>query len=854
MPTTNLFRRVWYLLNRRRHERELVEEMHDHRGLMHDPARFGDTFRLVEQSRDAWGWNWLDDAAQDLKLGLRGLMRAPAFAVTAVLILTFGIGLNLTLYQMASVGLLRPPDIKSPETLARFTRRSPGTSISGVSYPLAQLVARENAVLSAVLLENNGAVAWGRELWSVTASFVSPNWFSELGGAAAEGRLFAAGADTATSDPVVVITHQFWRTKLGSDSNIVGSTVDINRIPVTVIGITAREFVGTDNDQPTIYLVLDQREHVFPDSAFLRSWETETTSLYGRLKEGVTPEAARESLRGLMAALREQQPAHIVENEWLEPALGTANFMDQGQRRGIVGALSILGVLTALVLAVAAANVGNLVLSRATGRSRELGVRVALGAKRSRIVRQLVIETLPLAIVGAAGGITLASWAAGTIGAMGDLPDNISFAVDWRTVGVSVALSVVALLVIGAIPAWKVARQELMAAIKDGGQQVSMSLDKARLRRFMMAAQVCGSCLILVLAAMMTRTLQRVLSDDLGFAYEQAAVLQAGLGRYGFDSDRAVAFWNTVKARVEQQPETAATALALAPPLGGRVRENSYDDAPGLGVVSNSIDPDFFEVMEIPLILGRTFQGGDDPTTTVIISRTLAMAMYGSLDVLGRGFPRSKPAATIVGVAGDAHAIRIESANTSELYRPLSPAEYVQAILIARARGDAATLAPVLREAASIDSRILPGVGLLRDSFDRRVAGTRVASGIAVSTGLLTLVIACLGIFGVVSYGATLRIKEFGIHLALGAERRSIVRLVVRSIIWPVAIGMTLGVAAAGPIGVALTSGPIQLQATDPAAYVGALALFVAAALTAAVLPAIRVLQSDPIQSLRHSS
>ena len=255
-------------------------------------------------------------------------------------------------------------------------------------------------MLSAVLLENNSAVAWGKELWSVTAAFVSPNWFSELGGTPAQGaslrrrhrhRHVRAGRGDQ---------HQFWRTRLGSDPNIVGSTVDVNRIPVTVIGITAREFVGTDNDQPSVYLVIDQREHVFPDSAFLRSWDTETTGLYGRLKDGVSPEAARESLRALMAALREQQPDDIVEDEWLDPAMGTANFMDQGERLGIVAAMSLLGLLTTLVLVVAAANVGNLVLSRATGRSRELGVRVALGAKRSRIVRQLVIETLPLAIAG----------------------------------------------------------------------------------------------------------------------------------------------------------------------------------------------------------------------------------------------------------------------------------------------------------------------------------------------------------------------------------------------------------------------------------------------------------------------
>lgn len=848
----SFFRRVWHLVNRRRHERELVQEMHEHRGQMHDPAKFGDTHRFVEQSRDAWGWNWLDDAAQDFRLGMRGLVRAPTFGITAVLILTFGIGLNLTLYQMANVGLLRSPVVKSPETLARFKRRAPGDGSSTMSYPLTKFVERANSVLSAVLVESQATVVWGKELMPATALFVCTNWFAELAATASQGRLFAA-IDTPQPAPVAVISYQFWRTRLGSDPAIVGRTVDINRYPVTIVGVTAREFVGTDIDQPSLWLVMDQREHVFPDSPFLRSWEVENTAMYGRLKNGVTPEAARESLRALMAGLRAERPDVVLDNAWLEPMMATANFMDQGERTGIVGALSLLGLLTTLVLVVAAANVGNLVLSRATGRSRELGVRVALGARRGRIGRQLVIETLPLALLGAVGGITLATWAADTIAAVGGIADNISYAPDWRAILAAVFLSVVALLVIGAVPAWKVARQELMAAIKDGGQQVSFSLDKARLRRFMMAAQVAGSCLMLVLAAMMTRTLQRVLSDDLGFKYEQAAVLEAGLGRYGFDHAGAIAYWNTVKARVEQRPETAGLALALAPPLGRRIRENTFDDAPGLEVIANHVEPAFFDVMEIPLVAGRTFQAGDDAKTTVIISRALALAMYGSLDVVGRGFPRSKPEATIVGVAGDAHAIRIESVHSSELYRPLPPEEYVQAVLIARARGDAATLAPVLREAAVIDSRILPGVALLRDSFERRVTGTRVASGIAVSTGLLTLVIACLGIFGVVSYGATQRIKEFGIHLALGAERGAVIRLVVRHVIWPIVIGMTLGIAAAGPISVALTSGPIQLEAADPAAYAGALVLFVIAALAAAMLPAIRVLNSDPIQSLRHS-
>ncbi len=846
-------RRVWHLLNRRRHERELVQEMREHRASMHDPSRFGDTHRLLEQSRDAWGWNWLDDAMQDLKLGVRGLMRAPAFALTGMLILAFGMGLNLTLYQMASVGLLQPPLLKDPETLARFRRQSHNSTSTTVAYPLTQLVAQDKSVLSAVFVESFAAVVWGKNLAAVPALFVSANWFHELGATPAAGRLFGEGIDTKTSTPVAVVSHQFWRTQLGSDPDVVGRTIDVNRKPVTVVGVSSREFTGTDLNQPQLWLVIDQREYVFPDSPLLREWDADGVDMYGRFKDGVSPPAVRERMRALLAAVHQDRPDVVAADEWLEPAMASVNFMDEGERRGIVAVLSLLGALTTLILVVAATNVGNLVLSRATGRARELGVRVALGAKRSRIVRQLMIETLPLTLLGAAGGVTLARWSSDTIAAVGGMPESVSFAPGWSTIAVSLALSMVTLIVIGAMPAWKVARQELIAAMKDGGEQISLNLDKARLRRFLMTAQVCGSCLVLVLSAMMTRTLQRVLSDEPGFSYRQAAVLEPGLARYGYTSDEAVAYWNTVKARVAQQPEAAALALALAPPLGGRVAQTQFDDAPGLEVIENRIEPSFFAAMEIPLMLGRSFQPGDDPQTTVIISRTLADAMYGSLDVLGRGFPRSKPEAMIIGVAGDAHAIRIESAYGAELYRPLGGGDYVQAILIARARGDAATLVPVMREAATLDARILPGVALLRDLFERRVVGTRLASAIAVSTGMLTLFVACMGIFGVVSYGATLRLKEFGIHMALGADARSVVRLVVRQIAWPVAMGMTIGVAAAGPVGMALTGGPIQLQAADPAAYAGALLVFVLSATLAALVPAIRVLKSDPVQALRHS-
>ena len=848
-----MLRRLWHLLNRPRRERELLEEMHGHRHAMHDPSKFGDTHRLLERSRDAWGWNWLDDATQDLRHGARSLWRAPVFMIVGTLILSFGIGLNLTLYQMANVALLRGPDVKDPETLARFKRRAPGMGAPVVPYPLAEIVARENQVLSAALLSSQMPVGFGEDVRIVDALFVSSNWFTELGGVAAVGRVFSERVDTVTSSAVAVISQQFWASQLGSDPSVIGSVVRVNQRPVTIVGVAAREFTGVSLDQPEVWLVLSQRESVFPDSSFLRSWEGSSTALYGRLKPGVTAAAARESLRALMSGLREQYPEQISEREFLDPALASVNFLDERERPRVLGVLSILGLLTSLVLAVAAANVGNLVLSRATGRARELGVRVALGATRFRIVRQLVVETLPLTILGSLAGLVLAAWATDTIAASGRIAENISFAPDWSSVLMSLFFGAVALLVIGAVPAWKVSRQSLLTSIKDGGHQVSMNLDKAYVRRLLMTAQICGSCLILVLSAMMARTLERALSNDLGFAYQQAAALEAGLRRYGFTAPAARLYWDQVKARVSQHPDVAAVSLALYPPLGGRIEEEFFEEIRSLEVTVNRVEPAYFSVMDIPLLGGRTFEPADDPAGTVIVSRSLALAMYGSVDVLGKGFPKANPQATIIAVAGDAHTTHVEAVATSELYRPLADTHYLQAILIARAHRDGTALAPVLREAAMADSRILPAVVLLRDSFERRVEGTRMTSMIAVTTAAVTVLIACLGIFGVVSYGASLRQKEFGIHLALGANRTSIVRLASRHVVWPTVVGAIAGIAAGGPISKALSSGPIQIQTADPAAYLGALLLFGAAALVAAGLPAIRVLQSDPVKALRQS-
>jgi predicted permease len=849
---SNWFRRVWHLLNRPRHERELVREMNEHREAMHDPSKFGDTHRLLEYSRDAWGWNWLDDAMQDLSLGLRTLVKSPSFAITATLILTFGIGLNLTLFQVIRVGMLRPPAINDADSWVKLLRATPNSTTSTVPYPLTQFVKENNnGVLASVVLEYQSNMAWGRDAEDqVNASFVSSNWFDELGYGAAHGRVLSDALDTRAGTPVVVLSHTYWRNRLGSDPSVVGSVVYVDRKPVTVAGIAAAALPGFDFNVPDMFLPVEQREYFYPESTLLRAWDDEALDMYGRLAPGVSAAAAREALRTTMQAAAAGH-SEIEKDAWLEPLLATNNFMRDSERQAVLAVISLMGALTTLVLVVAAANLGNLVMSRATGRVRELGVRMALGARRTRIVRQLVVEAVPLVVMGAAGSLGFA-WAVTTgIAAMAGLPPYMDFSIQWSTVALAVALGLLTLVVVGLLPAWKIAQQHLIDAIKDGGQNVSRALDRTPMRRVMVAAQVAGSCLLLIVAGMMIRSVQRAIESSANFDYQRAAVLSMPLGRYGITADAARLYWYAVKERVLANPEVESAAIVTAAPLGGRVNETNFDDTPGLRTLTQSVDPEYFKTMQIPLISGRLFAPGDD--RMVIISRRLAIEMYGSMDVLGRGFPKSGGKDTIIGVAADAHTIKVDANDVAELYRPLRVPDFSYVELVTRARTNADRLPPVLREAGMLDARVIPSAHAMHEDFDRRMQGPRIASAIVTGIGVLTLALACLGIFGVVSYGVALRTKEIGIRVALGARQPALLRSIVRQVLKPVAIGAAIGLVLAIPTGLALASEPFYLENADPVAFGAALAVFGAAIAAAALWPAQRVLKSNPVDALRHS-
>jgi predicted permease len=855
MTIGELWRRIVYFFNRGRVERELEAEMATHREMMADPRQFGNLLKLREESGDVWGWGWLERGLQDLRYAVRTLRRAPSFSITAVLILSAGIGLNLTFFNLLNVLTLKELPVTDPATLVRLERRGKTFSSSGVPFPATRFIRDNNNVLSAVLTHHPSDFVWEADAASkVRVAFVSANWFDQLGYAAARGRVFVESIDApAGADPVVIVSDAFWRSRLGSDPQIVGRTVRLNDRAATVIGIAAADFPDLDLQDPQAWVVIDHIDYFQPGSTFKEDWHSNNSAFYARLRPGISPGAAAHGLQSTVAALAAERPAQFAADEWLEVSTAEGRFLSVRDRRKLLQAASLFGSLTLLVLVVASANLANLVLSHAIGRLREFSVRTALGASRWRILRHIVIECGVLAACGAAGGIGLGYASARLFATITELPAYLDFTPDGRLYVAAFAFAVVAMLAFGVVPAWMVSRRDLVRSIKDGGHQASAGLSRARFRLGLVAAQVIGCCALLVVAGAMVRGLQRVIGVSPGFTFAGVALLDASLDRHSPSPEAARAYWMNVSAEVASHPEVAGIAVASAAPFGGAVSQSRYgSDSGPLSITVMRVDPGFFELLGIPILAGRVFGPADDPSS-VVISRRVAQRMYGTLDVVGKGYPRSKPTRTIVGVAGDAMVLELRASNSAEEYMPIRPSDYASAVLLARSRTNAAALLdPLYRAARFQDSRIQPSTKLLELEYAKGLRGPRLASAIAAMVALLVLTLACLGVFGVVAYAVKLRTKEIGIRRALGADAPRVYATLLRQLAWPVGIGMFIGTIAGVAASWLLAGEPFHIAVADPAAPTVALIVFALAALAASIVPASRAMKADPLHALRH--
>jgi hypothetical protein len=396
-------------------------------------------------------------------------------------------------------------------------------------------------------------------------------------------------------------------------------------------------------------------------------------------------------------------------------------------------------------------------------------------------------------------------------------------------------------------------RRDLATALKDGGPQTSAGPARARLGLFSIAAQVTGCCVLLIVAGTTVRGLQRVLDADFGFEFERVAILDASLSRYGIGGQAARAYWEDVKRSVETNGEVEHLALASHGPLAASANRSIYNDAPRLSVTGTTVEPAFFPLLQIAIVAGRNFAPTDAPGTVAIISRRLAVEMYGSMDVVGKGFPRSKPDRTIVGIAADAPMVNVAATNVAEWYAPVGARDYGGLVLLASARRDARHLMTALRDAArDADSRVLPKTSRATTGFEARVQERRATSLAAGATGAVALWLACFGIFGLVAYASSTRTHEIGIRRALGASGGSIVWLLLRRLAIPVSGGMALGTLAGLGLGRILEGEPFYLPAADAITPFAALVIFAITAACAALVPVRRALRLDPLRALRH--
>jgi predicted permease len=612
-----------------------------------------------------------------------------------------------------------------------------------------------------------------------------------------------------------------------------------------VIGVAGSEFSGLTMNPQVLWVPITQQPYFATGSAILTDFTANSVRMWGRLRPGFAPKAAEDELKSLAAELRKQHPAEIWEKETLpsDPG-GYAKSLMIGDRSGtgsesqgeLVPITALVAALGLLILAVACGNLGSLLLARGVAREREIAIRVAVGAGKSRLMRQLFTESLLLALLGSIAGLGVGWAVERSLMRLTDSPVWLDPAPDWRVALFALAAGFLSAILFGLTPAMQAARQRHRATIA---------------RQILVGAQVAASCVLLIVAGLLSRALQHALSSNPGFAYQQVISIDPGLGRHGYSAARAQAYMDALQARLRALPAVDSVALAMSPPLGRRSETAGVNlDGLRLRVSINRVDPQFFATMKIPLLRGRNLAPGEKHA--VIISESLARQAWPGKDPVGRKFFMDEDS-TVVGIVGSARLVRLEDSDSVEVYFPLSAADLPGASLLVRTLGAPEAVARSLAATAkSVDPNTFPELQLMKTGFRQKLRGAESAALAVSALGSVADLLACLGIVGVVSYAVSQRTREIGIRMALGAHPAHILLVVLRQFSRPVAAGLIAGVGTAAALSGLLRGQLYGIGNLDPAAYLGAIGLFAITVVAAALWPARRALRVDPMRALRH--
>jgi predicted permease len=838
---TQFFRRLRYLLNRRRFDQELASDLDFHREMAGN-IRLGNALRLREEAREAWGWTWTDRLSQDLHYAFRKLQKAPGFTLAAVLMLAIGIGVNVAAFSFFNFFVLKPLPIRDPSTLLRFERRSPQNYASDLPYPEVAFFREYSRTLSAVLALSPSRLTIDGEQKPLTVHFVTPNFFQELGATARLGRTLG---DHAAAGPEVVLSYGFWQRHFGADPLIVGKTIHLNDKPVSVIGVADKDFSGLSMDNPDLWAPIQQQPYFFDGSKLLTEFPAEGgVKMYGRLQPGFTAAAAEQELHSLAAQLRKQEPAGIWENENLPSKSGAFAKNISGSRHGsgkddgdeAYPVIALVATLVLLILAVACGNLGSLLLARGVAREREIAIRVSVGAGRARLIRQLFTESLLLALMGSAAGLGLGYVVFRILTVYSSTPPWMNPTPDWRVIVFAIGIGFAAAILFGLTPALQLARQRHRATT---------------LRQFLIGAQVAGSCVLLIVAGLLVRALDSAMTAHPGFEYQQVLSINPALAVHGYSAASASSYINSLENRLRATPGVQSISLATFVPLGRGVATMGVTiTGHHIEVHTNSVAPHFFETMSVPLVRGRDFKGGD--AHEIIVSDSMTRQVWPGENPLGKVFNSGAGDFTVVGVVADARLVAMEDASAVQAYFSAAADDLPSMFMLVKTSGPPEGLVPFVSSIArSIDPKVFPQVDLLKSSFKERVQGTQY-SAVAVSLlGFVALLLACCGIVGLVAFTVSQRTKEIGLRMALGAAPWDVLSLVLRQLSRPVALGLIVGVGLAACLSQVLRRQLYGISHLDPLTYFAAVGSFALAVALAALLPARQALRVDPLLALR---
>lgn len=827
-----LLRRIYYLLNRRRFDDELAEEMAFHREMAEQSGGvpLGNTLRLREDSREAWGLVWLDRLDQDVRYALRGMRRSPGFTTAAVLVLSIGIGATVAAFSAFNMVALRPLPIRDPDTILWFQRHAPERTVSEVPYPAVAFYREHTRTLSAVLAMSSAAVSVADGEQPVRAFFVTPNYFDELGPRTTHGRLFTVGDGQPDAPPAVVLGHGFWVSHFGSNPAVVGTSVRLNGKAATIIGVVAREFSGLAGDSPAFWTLLEHHAYFVHGSRILTDFSS-GVGMWGRLAPGASPQMAEDELASLATELRRQYPNDIWEGERL--------LSTPGGYPPLIGAgpiFALAGALVLLILAVACGNLGSLLLARGASRQREIALRSAIGAGPGRLIRQLFTESLVLALIGCAGGLLLGWIVINGIMAWTGAPPWLDPTPDWRVVAFAIAIGLLSAVFFGLAPALQIARQQHK---KTAG------------RSLLIGVQVASSCVLLIVAGLLTRAVERAASIDPGFEYEHVIVVEPSLAEHGYTAARARAYLQDLNLRLRGIAGVEEVSVTSTPPLGGlTITAPLQLNGQPLTVFIHQVDPQYLATMQIPLLRGRNLVDGDE--LSVVVSESLARRQWPDGDPLGQPFKIGDEVLTVIGIAGNARSLALRDPEAVELYRPAREADLTRLAVVARTSGPAAIVAPAFSAAANgVDPNFKPQVQLLKDQFDQNVRDMRGSAFAVGLLGVIALAVACLGVAGLVAYAVAQRTKEIGIRMAMGAESRHILVSLAGQFHRTIIGGLIVGMLGAAGLAQLLRREIYGVSPLDPLAYLSAIVLFVLVVALAALWPARRALRVDPLDALR---